>query len=62
MMRLEFRHLETAYWIYRLGSYGAAAERLNTTQPNISMRIADMEERIGSVVFQRGKRPRNLST
>ncbi|MCI0551902.1 LysR family transcriptional regulator [Chromohalobacter marismortui] len=61
MMRLEFRHLETAYWIYRLGSYGAAAERLNTTQPNISMRIADMEERIGRVVFQRGKRPVTLT-
>ncbi|WP_161599029.1 LysR family transcriptional regulator [Aidingimonas lacisalsi] len=61
MMRLEFRHLETAYWIYRLGSYGAAADRLNTTQPNISMRVAEVEQRIGTVVFQRGKRPITLT-
>lgn len=61
MMRLEFRHLETAYWIYRLGSYGAAADKLNTTQPNISMRIAETEQRIGTAVFQRAKRPVTLT-
>jgi len=39
--------LETLCWIARLGSFTAAAERLNTTQPAISKRVKELEEAIG---------------
>jgi len=36
-----------------LGSFRQAAERLNTTQPNISTRISNLEEMIGAKVMER---------
>lgn len=42
-MSLTLKQLESFVWVADLGSFRAAAERLNTTQPNISARIAGME-------------------
>ncbi|MCB1511333.1 MAG: LysR family transcriptional regulator [Hyphomicrobiaceae bacterium] len=53
---LEFRALETFYWVIRLGSFGNAARKLNTTQPAISQRIAAIEEALGGKVVVRGAR------
>ena len=35
--------LEAYYWVARLGSFRAAAERLWLTQPSISIRIRELE-------------------
>ena len=37
--RISLYHLETLLWIDRLGTFSAAAERLNTTQPAVSARM-----------------------
>lgn len=56
MRRISLYHLETLLWINRLGTFAAAAERLNTTQPAISARIRELESQIGFDLFQRAGR------
>lgn len=51
-----FRSLEVFYWIARLGGFSAAAERLNTTQPAVSQRIAGLEGELGVRLFDRTAR------
>ncbi len=53
---LDLRNLETFVWVSRLGSFRAAAEKLNTTQPAISARIALLERDLGTRVFDRRAR------
>jgi DNA-binding transcriptional LysR family regulator len=53
MKRIAIYHLETLLWIARLGTFRAAAERLNTTQPAISARVRELEERLGIEIFRR---------
>lgn len=53
MKRIAIYHLETLLWIARLGTFRAAAERLNTTQPAISARVREIEEQLGIAVFRR---------
>ena len=53
---MNFRQLETFYWIAVLGSFRAAAKRLNATQSTISMRIAHLEEELGVKLFDRSRR------
>ena len=48
-------------WIARLGTFAAAADKLNTTQPGISARISELEERLGAKLFQRNGRAANLT-
>ncbi len=50
---LNVKHLETFYWIVRLGTFAAAAERLGTTQPTVSARIQELEQVLGVIVFDR---------
>jgi DNA-binding transcriptional LysR family regulator len=50
---LNIKHLETFYWIVRLGTFAAAAERLHTTQPTVSARIQELEQALGVIVFDR---------
>jgi DNA-binding transcriptional LysR family regulator len=53
MNRIALYHLETLLWIARLGTFSAAAERLNTTQPSVSARIRELESHVGVKLFQR---------
>ncbi len=53
MNRIGLHHLDTLSWIIKLGTFRAAAERLNTTQPAISARIREIEERLDVELFQR---------
>ena len=53
---LNFKNLEACIWISKLGSFGAAATRLNTTQPAISIRVAQLEAELGVKLFDRTKR------
>ena len=53
MRKLAIYHLETLAWIARLGTFRAAAERLNTTQPAISARVREIESQLGIEIFRR---------
>ncbi|PWC52695.1 LysR family transcriptional regulator [Azospirillum sp. TSO22-1] len=50
---LDLKSLETFVWTMRLGGFRRAAERLNTTQPAVSARIAQLEEELGVALFER---------
>ncbi len=52
MNRIALYHLETLLWIARLGTFSAAAERLNTTQPSVSARIRELERHLGMRLFR----------
>lgn len=52
----DFKEIETFYWVATLGSFRAAAAKLNTTQPAISQRIAGLEEALGARVLSRESR------
>lgn len=53
---MNLRRLETFYWAARLGSFTAAAERLNATQSTVSMRIQELEREFGVTLFDRSQR------
>ncbi len=53
---VDFRALETLIWVVTLKSFCAAAEKLNTTQPAISQRIAALEREIGHKLVHRASR------
>ena len=52
---LDYALLEALRTVIRCGSFERAAKELNLTQPAISHRIKLLEERIGSVLVQRGQ-------
>jgi DNA-binding transcriptional LysR family regulator len=52
-MRLNLKQLEAFVWVADLQSFRRAAERLNTTQPNISARIAGLEKALGTTLMTR---------
>ncbi len=52
-MSLTLKQLESFVWVADLGSFRAAAERLHTTQPNISARIAGIEATLGVTLMER---------
>ncbi|MDX2104055.1 MAG: LysR family transcriptional regulator [Alphaproteobacteria bacterium] len=58
---LDLKTLEVFVWIARLGSYRAAAEKLNTTQPALTGRIQTLEARLGVTLFDRGARGATLT-
>lgn len=53
---VDFRALETLTWVVALKSFRAAAEKLHTTQPAISQRIAALEREIGHKLVNRENR------
>ncbi|GLT00372.1 transcriptional regulator [Sphingobium jiangsuense] len=59
--RVALYHIETLLWIDRLGTYAAAAARLNTTQPAISARIRELEAHVGAELFRREGRSMSLT-
>jgi DNA-binding transcriptional LysR family regulator len=52
-MRLNLKQLEAFVWVADLQSFRGAAERLNTTQPNISARIASLEATLATTLMTR---------
>jgi DNA-binding transcriptional LysR family regulator len=62
MDRIAPYHLRTLLAIARLGTFQAAAERLNTTQPAISARIRELEAQLGTALFRRDGRRMALTT
>jgi DNA-binding transcriptional LysR family regulator len=53
---LDFKSIETFLWVVKLGSFRGAAQRLNTTQPAISQRIAQLERELGVKLLNRDHR------
>ncbi len=53
---IDFKELETFLWVATLGSFRAAAAKLNTTQPAVSQRIAGLEQALGARVLSRQAR------
>lgn len=53
---MNLKKLETFYWAAKLGSFTAAAERLNATQSTVSMRIQELEREFAAVLFDRSRR------
>jgi DNA-binding transcriptional LysR family regulator len=50
---VNYKRLETFVWVASLGNFRKAAERLHTTQPAISARIAGLEAELGVKLFER---------
>jgi len=61
MRRLSLTNLETLCWIARLGSFTAAAQRLNTTQPAVSGRVKELEQSLRVKLFHRQGRRMELT-
>ncbi len=57
----ELRSLEVFYWVAKLRSFRGAAERLHTTQPAVSQRIASLETEFGLKLFDRVARSVSLT-
>lgn len=53
---VDFKSLEAFIWIAQLGGFRAAAEKMHTTQPAVSQRIALLEQELGFVLLERGPR------
>lgn len=53
---VDFKSIETFLWVATLGSFRGAAGKLNTTQPAISQRIAQLETEMGVRLLQRDSR------
>lgn len=58
---MKLRQLETFFWAAKLGSFGAAADRLYATQSAVSMRIRELERTLGVELFDRSKRQIELT-
>ena len=57
----DFRSLEMFLAVCETGSMGAAARRLELTQPAVSQAVADIEHRTGVLLFDRTSRPLGLT-
>ena len=53
---MDLRNIETFVWVARLGGFSIVAEKLNTTQPAISARVAALEQELGVRLFERNQR------
>ena len=53
MAQISFKQLQAFVAVADLQSFRRAADRLNTTQPNISTRIAGLETQIGHSLMTR---------
>ena len=52
-MNFNLKQIEAFLWVSDLGSFRKAADRLNTTQPNISSRIAALESVLNVRLMER---------
>jgi DNA-binding transcriptional LysR family regulator len=58
---MNIRFLETFLWLTRLRNFRETAEKLNTTQPNISSRISSLEDQLRTRLYVRGARQFELT-
>lgn len=58
---ITFKQIDALYWIAELGSFEAAANKLNMSQSAISKRIQELEETFDVQVFDRSKRNARLT-
>jgi DNA-binding transcriptional LysR family regulator len=59
---IDLRSLEVFYWVVKLGGFGRAAERLHMTQPAVSNRVRQMEDRFGARLLDRDSHRAPLAT
>jgi len=53
---VELRNIETFFWVANFSSFRLAAEKLHTTQPTVSQRVAALESDLGVQLFDRSAR------
>lgn len=53
--RVKLRHIECFLAVAQLGSLQRAAESLSITQPAVSKTLSELEEVVGSELFERGR-------
>jgi DNA-binding transcriptional LysR family regulator len=58
---LTFKQVEALFWIVELGSFEAAASKLNASQSAISKRIQELESTFNIEVFDRNRRSARLT-
>lgn len=58
---MEFGQIEAFLAVVREGSFTRAAAHLNVTQPSLSARMQQLEQSLGSDLFQRDTRPVQLT-
>ena len=58
---MELRTLEYFVAVAEEGTISAAAERLHLTQPTLSKQLKEMEEELGTILFERGARKVTLT-
>lgn len=58
---MNFKQLETFATIVQLGSFAAAAAKLNATQSTISARVQELEQDLGVALFDRVQRRAHLT-
>ncbi|WP_322063272.1 LysR family transcriptional regulator [Paraburkholderia sp. J63] len=58
---LTFKQVEALFWIVELGSFEAAANKLNASQSAISKRIQELESTFDLEVFDRNRRTARLT-
>lgn len=56
------KQLEAMYWVSRLGTFKAAAEKLHTTESAISKRISELESFFQTQLLDRRRRTAQLTT
>ena len=54
-MVIDPRSVEVFYWVVQLGGFRRAAEKLGTTQPAVSARVAGLEAAVGAPLLERGR-------
>ena len=53
MANISIKQLETFVHVADFSSFRRAADRLNTTQPNVSARVSTLEDQLGARLFER---------
>jgi DNA-binding transcriptional LysR family regulator len=59
---VQIKQIETFYLAARLGSFAKAARHMNATTSSVSMRIQELEARLGTVLFDRAHKRAQLTS